>query len=300
MIPLPKLKKEVQFNQELTYMVDVLRGIAISRYYVLEKQWVPFEEFSEVCTDILGSLDLDGLHHPFVQPASSVHAVLMVTSDAGFLGGLNAQVVTVAVEEAGPEGLLTVVGERGASYLADMGRTFTPFPGIQDASRHALAEAVKDHLIHEFLARGCGRLSVVYPKPISFAVQQVVVEPFLPITAWSRPLATERSPGSVLWESQPKDVLEYVISQWMTHRLSVLFALSRLAELAARALHLEGSYQELQRQGKRLRLQYFRTRHELIDRSIREIFATQLLYKRKEDSAEESLCRCETETIEKA
>ena len=51
-----------------------------------------------------------------------------------------------------------------------------------------------------------------------------------------------------------------------------------MAELSARAVHLEGSTQELQREGKKLRQQYFRKRHELIDSSMRELFAARVIY----------------------
>ena len=54
--------------------------------------------------------------------------------------------------------------------------------------------------------------------------------------------------------------------------------MSRLAELAARSVHLEGSTQELQRRGKKLHQQYFRRRHEVIDNSMRELFAARSLY----------------------
>ena len=57
-----------------------------------------------------------------------------------------------------------------------------------------------------------------------------------------------------------------------------IFGMSRLAELAARSVHLEGSSQELQRRGKTLQLRYFRERHEVIDRSMRELFASRSLY----------------------
>src|SRR5207253_2870288 len=85
----------------------------------------------------------------------------------------------------------------------------------------------------------------------------------------------------MIWESTPEVVLKYVVHQWIEYRLLELFTLSRLSEMAARVMHLEGSYQELLRQGKKLKLQYFRGRHEVIDRSMREVFSAQLLMGRK-------------------
>ena len=75
-------------------------------------------------------------------------------------------------------------------------------------------------------------------------------------------------------------VLDYVVTQWVGYRLAEIFALSRLSELAARVAHLEGSYQELQQRGKKLKLHYFRARHEMVDQGIREVFAGQFFAKK--------------------
>ena len=281
MIPLIKLKKDVLFNGELTKVVDVLKGIAAARYHVLERQMAMFEQFFQVCEEFFASVDVSRLDHPFVRPYGPETAVLLVTTDAGFLGGLNSQVVNVGLKEGGSNAQYSVIGERGYGVLRDMKLEFAPFPGIQDDGREALAFAVRDHLVRQVLTGRCGRVAVVYPKPVSFSVQEVTVETLIPFGA-PRPSASSGRMGAqsadLLWESRPEDVVEYVVIQWMGHRLAALFALSRLAELAARSVHLEGSFQELNRIGKRLKHEYFRARHEVIDRSMREIFAAQLLY----------------------
>ncbi len=281
MIPLTRLKKEVQFNGELTNVVNVLKGIAAARFHVLERQLSHFEDFFKVCEDFLTMVDLREVDHPFVKPRTEIVGVLMVTSDAGFLGGLNSQVISAGLHAGQSAGLISVIGERGTNALRDLRKSFTTFPGIQDATRFPLALTVRDHLVRQVLSGQCGRFVVVYPKPISFAVQQVTVESLIPFTAWAQERQVRWSPSRVIWESGPPKIVEYVLTQWIGHRLAAIFALSRLAELAARAVHLEGSYQELTRLGKRLKLQYFRAKHEIIDRSMREIFAAQLLYREK-------------------
>lgn len=281
MIPLLKLKKDVSFNTELTLLVDVLKGIAASKYRILERQLALFEPYFKAAGDILSLINVRAVAHQFVQPPVATVSAILVTSDAGFLGGLNSQVINAGLREAGPQGVLTVIGERGAGYLEDLRRRFTKFPGIQDAARAELAEAVRDHVIDQVLSGQVGKVVVAYPHPVSFAVQHVTVETLLPCSAWiPEEPARQGDPQEVIWESRVADVVEYVVAQWIGHRLTELFALSRLAELGARAVHLEGSYQELLQQGKRLKSQYFRAKHEVVDRSMREIISAQLMYKK--------------------
>ncbi len=277
MIPITKLKKDVSFNTELTQVVDVLKGIAAARYHLLERQLSLFEPFFQAAGEILAAIDVRTVQHPFVQVFSPVTAVLMVTSDGGFLGGLNTQVVNAGVHAAGNRGLLTVIGERGAGYISDLHLDCTAFPGITDGSRYSQAVTVGNHLIRQLLAGQCGKIVVTYPKPTSFSTQEVVSEVLLPCSAW---IPQGQVSPDIVWESRMEDVLQYLVSYWVARRLDEVFALSRLAELSARVVHLEGSYQELVRRGKKLKQEYFRVRHEIIDRSMREIFAAQLLYRR--------------------
>jgi len=283
MIPMSKLKKDVQLNVDLTQMVDVLKGIAAGRFSVLQKQLVLFEKYMQMAGDILSIVDLGKVSHPFARPRSDVTGVILVTSDAGFLGGLNARVVQLGLRQAGEVGPVIVIGEKGLNYLRGSGRNITAFPGIDDNQRLALAFAVRDHAIKQIFAGAFGRLAIVYPRPVSYSVQEVTVETFLPCTVWLPPTEPSRRGMSVIWESRPDDVLEYVVYQWIGCRLDEIFAMSRVAELAARVVHLESSYQELLRQGKQLKLQYFRAQHEVIDRSMREIYAAQLLSKKLDD-----------------
>lgn len=285
MIPLTKLKKDVLFNQDLTKVVDVMKGIAAAKFHLLEKRLAIFEQYFKISGEFLTILDTAQVHHPFVQAQTPVVGVVLVTSDAGFLGGLNAQVINLGLSEGGPTALLWVIGERGVYYLRESKQPVTGFPGIQDDERQrlGLACSIRDHVVQQVLEGRCGRVMVIYPKPVSFTVQELTIEPLLPCTAWMATPAQRPSPH-LMWESPMEGVLEYVLIQWIAQRLNAIFAMSRLAEMAARAVHLEGSFQELIRRGKKLKHQYLRARHEVIDRSIREVCVAQMLNGKNSES----------------
>ncbi|HTL47652.1 MAG TPA: FoF1 ATP synthase subunit gamma [Verrucomicrobiae bacterium] len=277
MIPLVKLKREVEFNVELKSILNALKGIALNRFYALQRQLTVFDRFPALAGDILSGIPLENIDHPYVRPATQRPVVLMVTTDSGFMGSLNAQIVNAGIAEAGAEGYLAVIGEKGMGLIGDQRRETKLFPGIKEKTQSKLATEVCEFLLGKILSGECGRLIVVFPKPISLALQEVTVETVLPCSTW---LATEKNTAAaqdVIWESEPKDMLAYVMTFWVENRLDSVFAMSRVSELAARVMHLEGSIQELTLQGKHLKHQYFKTRHAMIDRSMREVFASQLL-----------------------
>jgi F0F1-type ATP synthase gamma subunit len=82
----------------------------------------------------------------------------------------------------------------------------------------------------------------------------------------------------IILESYLGDIIEYLVYIWIGQKFYEVFGLSRLAEFAARFVHLEGSHQRLKDMDAKVRLEYFRVRHELIDRNMRELFAARLLY----------------------
>ena len=57
-----------------------------------------------------------------------------------------------------------------------------------------------------------------------------------------------------------------------------IFGYARICEQAARYLHLEESCNKIQEMNKKLYLQYFRRRHEIIDANMRDLFASRALY----------------------
>ena len=273
------LRKDIQFHVRLAGLLEVLKAIAAQRFQALERSLKLNDKFFAALGAMTSGFDLSALKHPFVQGTGPV-GVIAVTSDAGLLGGLNQQVILAAVKEYREEpGEIIVIGKRGVPYVRERRLPCREFPGVQDETRRALSEQVRDYAINQVLEGKLGRLTIVYPKALSFTVQRVEVIPALPCQAW---LQTDepgmRGHEGTLLESSISRVLEYLVWAWLGEKLFEVFGHSRLAELAARAVHLEGSLQELRRRKQKLQLRYFRERREIIDRNIRELSAARSLY----------------------
>jgi F0F1-type ATP synthase gamma subunit len=236
----------------------------------------------EALQAIAGTFTLERMEHPFTKPRGPA-GVIAITSDAGMLGGLNQQVVTAALREYRKEpGEIILVGRRGVSYVREQRAVCREFPGIQDDSRRKLAEEVRDYALNRVLQRHLGSLFIAYPRSVNFSIQRIEVIPVLPCQAWLKgsDAARPARSGPILMESPPERVLEYIVWVWLAEKLNEVFGSARLAEFGARAAHLEGSTQELQRRKGRLMRRYFRERREVIDRGMRELFAARAIFGR--------------------
>jgi ATP synthase F1 gamma subunit len=274
------LKKDLEFNSGLASLIEVLKNIAVSQFRALENRLKRYEEFSEAVSDFFEGIDIQNTRHPFVVPRSQTQIVVAVTSDRGLLGGLNMRVVSAAIRELEKmPGRLIVVGDKGKAYAKETGLPFTSFGGVTEEDRLPQALQLRDYIIKEFSEANAGFVKMVYPYPVSFTFQRPEIVSFIPFAYKAQEQTVVSKPSEdIVFESSLDDIIAYLVYLWMGHKIFEIFGLSRLAEFAARFVHLEESAQRLKEEDMKLKRAYFRVRHELIDRGMRELFSARLLY----------------------
>jgi F0F1-type ATP synthase gamma subunit len=290
MLALEELKTELRINRELTEIVDALKVIAVTEFRALdERRKQRSLTFVEAFEGFFRMLDFTRVAHPFARDRTGSLALVMLTSDERFMGGLNKRVVDTALAYPGAdEASLTVVGIQGTDYLRGLGRQATSFTDITSKKPYEAALRLREYVLDEGLKGNVGRLLIVYPRPMSFLVQVVEVLPLLPCTellTFEREdirvhggvLATE---NEVLCESAMAGLVEYLVSTWIAEKLLEVFEDARQAELSAKAVRLEESYQTLLENKKKLIHQFHRTRHEQLDKGMRETFSSQIKRRR--------------------
>ena len=276
---LSNLKKDMEFNKGLLALIGALKIIAVSQYRALEQRIRSYGKFPSAIESFFELIDIQKVKHPFLNQESQLQGIVAITSDSGLLGGLNMQVIHTALRELEEiPGRLIVIGERGKGYARDSHIPFTAFSGIKDEDRYFQAMQLRDYVVKLVLRGHVGGLKVVYPHPLSFTVQRVQTIPLLPYTRFSTEGSISKTMREIIIESSLEGIIEYLITLWIGQKLYEIFGFSRLAEFAARFVHLEESSQKLKEVDAKTRLEYFRVRHELIDRNMRDLFSARLLY----------------------
>ncbi len=287
---LSQLRRELRFNAEFLQLIQTLKNIAASQYHTMEREKERFAQFMEEFAGFFRVVDMVGVDNPLVSGGTDVLGIVLVTSDSGFMGGLNAGVIGAGFEAQGalPDDRvrLVAIGEKGAAKLSERNRTFHYFPGINQDTRYEQAVEIRDYLVKEVTERRMGRVTLVYPRPISFTQQTIETISLLPCgDLFDRAGTVEGAAApvgkgliaearKVVVESTFKDMVGYLSAVWVASKLYEVFEDSKLAEFAARAMHLEESAQKLEKDHKRLKHQCFRAAHELVDKSMRESFSS--------------------------
>src|SRR3989440_1063593 len=162
---------------------------------LLEKKKIVLEQFFRL-------IPPERCRHPFLSRPAPPLGVVIITSDGGVLGGLNSAVIQreLAARDGQPAELM-VLGGRGKNYFTDIEQPFTQFPGIRGHIVSERVEALRDHIVAQFLRQKLARVLVVYPRPLSFTQQEEHAVQLLP---YERP-----PPGSVAGPAEtPQTVVE--------------------------------------------------------------------------------------------
>jgi ATP synthase F1 gamma subunit len=278
---LSQIKADMEFNHNLYNLIEVLKEISLSQYHVLEKKIKSFQRIFDCLGSIFAMVNIQDSEHPLIDPGNRQPGVIAITSDTGLLGGLNLQVMNLALKDVElNKAKLIIVGEKGQIYARETDIPFVAFPGIKDEDRLSQALGLRDYIMKEEVELRLGQLKVIYPYPISIVAQRVQTLQLLPfVQSGPDNPVQEAAPAEMIKESSVEDIAGFMVFLLLGHKFHEVFGLSRLAELSARFVHLEDSKTKIEQLNKQLRLQYFRQRHEMIDRNMRELFAARLAFK---------------------
>jgi len=288
---LSQLRRDLRFNTEFLQLIVTLKNIAASQYHTLEREKERFSEFMDQFAGFFRVVDMVHVNAPLVSVATDVIGIVLVTSDSGFMGGVNAGVIEAGYDVQGTlpheKVHFIVIGERGVAKLAEKGREFKAFHGINQDTRFEQALEIRDYIVNEVREKRIGKVVMVYPRAISFTQQTVETITILPcgelFDKRSDSEIARRSTGvmkqiadarKVTVESSYPAMVEYLAGMWVASKLYEVFEDSKLAEFAARAMHLEDSSQKLTEELKKLKHQCFRAAHEMVDKSMRESFSS--------------------------
>jgi ATP synthase F1 gamma subunit len=275
---LSKIREDVKFYQSFASLLETCKTIALFEFRSLEGKAGGFDKFPGVMEGFFRMIRSGNIRHPFVTPEGKPLCVIMVTSDGGMSGGLDTNIATAALAQIqSPNDRLIIVGRQGQNFARQKDLPFGSFPGIQDDKRFAQAMELRNHIIGEVLEGRIGPVKIAYARPLSLVSQRVEVIDLLPCLEQVALGDNKNEPAQagvgMILESRPEDLIEYLVYLWLLRKLWEIFGMSRLAEVAARFMHAEDSTQRLKTINEKLRREYLRVRHEVVDQQMRELFA---------------------------
>ena len=275
-----KIKHDLDDITEMVEIIQVLKDVADNRFHELAVRKDRFSRFGESFVEFFRMISLSAVRHPLVSNDNSRIGLVAVTSEAGFMGDLNAKLIryVLAEKEKYADSVLITVGRKGAERLEPAQPDMKTFVDVAETGLYEVAVRLKDYLIGEIMENRLGSVYVIYPWSKSFNLQKPRTVKLLPCDE----LLTKQaefvdSIESVIEESDPIDIIGHLADMWMVCRLYEILHDTSISEAAAQSQQLEASVQRMKKDKKGIAMSFSKARKGDIDKSMREVFTAKLM-----------------------
>jgi F-type H+-transporting ATPase subunit gamma len=271
--------RSVQSTMKITRAQEL---IAASRLVRAQQRVAQSRPYTRQLTHALSEIaTTEGrLDHPLLErrPEVRAAAVLVITSDRGFAGPYNANVLrtteelTARLRQDGVEPRMYVVGRKGVSYYRFRQRDLTQsWIGFSDLPRFDNAKEVADTLLGAFLEGEVDEIYAIFTDFVSAAVQRPQAVRFIPLVVEE---GTERPPQPIpmyVFEPDPEAVLDALLPRYIAARVYTAMLESAASEQAARRRAMSAATDNAEELIEVLTRQYNQARQAAITQEIMEI-----------------------------
>ncbi|MER6575395.1 F0F1 ATP synthase subunit gamma [Nonomuraea sp. NPDC001023] len=236
--------RSVKSTAKITRAQELIASSRIVKAQMRMQAALPYErEITRAVTGVVSNAA--SVDHPLTvakeNPAKA--GVLIVTSDSGFCGGFNANVLREAealrglLESRGLTVVPFVTGRKGVTWHSFRNRTMGgQWVGFSRKPAYADAKEIAQTLIDSFKEEaGIDEIHIVSTEFVSMLTQNVVVKRVLPLEVEeTEATATETIPPYFEFEPTAGDVLETLLPRYVESRIFTALLQSAASEEAAR------------------------------------------------------------------
>ncbi len=278
--------KSVKNTRQITKAMEL---VAASKMKKAQAAAVAGRPYAVLMADMLASLasKVDGSLHPFLQPREvKTRGILLITTDKGLCGPLNANLFKLVGDIKGPAKFV-VSGRKGSQFLARTKRDVVADFGIHDKVPFTEIQVIGDFMIDLFLKGEIDTIEVIYPRFKNTLVQEPIHRPLLPLANLrqfvetlsddhtadrTREFADDRL---MIFEPDAQTVLEALLPFYVKRYLYQVALSTKASEHSARMVAMKTAKDNASKLLDDLTLQYNKARQAAITQEILEIAAAQ-------------------------
>jgi F-type H+-transporting ATPase subunit gamma len=273
--------KSVQNTRKITKAMEM---VAASKMRKAQERMRHARPYGDKIRTIASHLALANTEyrHPFLIRREGVKDVglIVVTSDKGLCGGLNTNVLRLALNKLrewqaeGRGTQLTAIGNKGFGFLQRFGGNIVShLTGVGDTPRmDRLIGPVKVQ-IDDFAQGKIGALYIVYTRFVNTMKQEPVIEQVLPLPAerLRDDARAARKNWDYLYEPEARVVLDQLLSRYVEQIIYQAVAENIASEQSARMVAMKAASDNASSVIDDLTLIYNKTRQAAITKELSEI-----------------------------
>ena len=276
--------KSVKNTRQITKALEL---VAASKMKKAQSAALAGRPYAQLMADMLAALAgrVDESAHPFlVKREVRTRGILLVTTDMGLCGALNANLFKLVLDVKGPAKFVAI-GRKGTQFLGRIKRDLLADFSVNDRVPFGEVRTVVEFMMKMYLEGTIDTLEVIYARFKNTLVQEPTIRPLLPLTNvrdFIRHLRDATDGGApekfsddrdMLFEPGAQQVLEALLPFYVNRYIHQLILSAKASEHSSRMVAMKTAKDNATKLIGDLTLEYNKARQAGITQEILEIAA---------------------------
>jgi F-type H+-transporting ATPase subunit gamma len=278
--------KSVKNTRQITKAMEL---VAASKMKKAQQAALAGRAYAQLMAEMLAALAtrVEETQHPFLaQRTVKTRGIILITSDKGLAGPLNANLFKVVTDIKTPA-KYAVIGRKGAQFIARTHRNLLADFPANDRVRFADIKLVTEFMVKQFMEGAVDTVEVIWPRFRNTLVQVPTVMPLLPLTSVGDVIADLRADAGhpavsaktvenqMLFEPNAATVLDALLPLYVNREVYQHAMDAKASEHSARMVAMKTAKDNATKLLGDLTLEYNKARQAGITQEILEIAAAQ-------------------------
>jgi len=274
--------KSVKNTRQITKALEL---VAASKMKKAQQAALAGRPYAQLMADMLAALAgrVESIfEHPLIVSREvKVRGILVVTTDMGLCGGLNANLFKLVTEVKSPAKYVAI-GRKGAQFLARTKRDVLADFTVSDRANFNEVKVAVEFMVKLYLEGTIDTLEVIYSRYKNTLVQEATLRPVLPLRNVREFIAEHRTGADgvkftddrdMVFEPDVKTVLEALLPFYVNRYIYQLVLSSKASEHSSRMVAMKTAKDNATKLIGDLSLEYNKARQAGITQEILEIAA---------------------------
>ncbi len=272
-----KFKNEIRGLEDVKETVEAEEKISSSNIHFLFQREKAFKDYLETTEGLLSriSVFLNGNNGLFSSGNYLNKKILLVIAGRkGLVGDLWSEMAKKVKKTDKEYKKIIIAGDVLKEKTSSFNRNIVWLNNLSDIPERDDAkyvlEKVKEYSFlknNKFL-----KIDILLPKVITFSNIEIQFEKLLPLKSEFSTLDFEKEIGFPIFEGKKKEIFDFLSHQYLELKILYMIWETKLAESLKRAILMEKANEEVKKQIKNLRYNFFRERRKILTKNQLEVF----------------------------
>ena len=281
------IRRRIKSVKNIRQITKAMELVAASKMKKAQQVALAGLPYANLLADVLSALSkgIEESTHPFlVERVVKTRGILLITTDKGLCGSLNANLFKLVTEIKTPAKYYSI-GRKGTQFLARTKRPMVADFHVHDRVPFAEVKVASEFMIKQYLEGEIDTIEVIYSRFKNTLVQVPLVRPILPLhnlkeflDQLAKDTGAERAPQDereILFEPSANEVLSALLPFYVDHQVYQLALSAKASEHSARMVAMKAAKDNATELLGDLTLEYNKARQAGITQEILEIAAAQ-------------------------